>query len=44
MTRMAGPRGLMIIFRADPGKIPSLSGQEKRCSLYLVGNLSKVET
>ena len=38
MTRMAGPRGLMIIFRADQGKITSLSGQEKRCSLYLVGN------
>jgi uncharacterized protein (DUF302 family) len=28
----------MIIFRADQGKITSLSGQEKRCSLYLVGN------
>jgi uncharacterized protein (DUF302 family) len=38
MTRMACPRGLMIIFRADQGKITSLSGQEKRCSLYLVGN------
>lgn len=38
MARMAGPRGLMIIFRADHGKITSLSGQGKRCSLYLVGN------
>jgi len=38
MARMAGPRGLMIIFRADQGRITSLSGQEKRCSLYLVGN------
>jgi uncharacterized protein (DUF302 family) len=38
MARMAGPRGLMIIFRADQGKITSLSGREKRCSLYLVGN------
>jgi hypothetical protein len=38
IDRMAGPRGLMIIFRADQGKITSLSGQEKRCSLYLVGN------
>jgi uncharacterized protein (DUF302 family) len=38
MARMAGPRGLMIIFRADQGKPISLSGQERRCSLYLVGN------
>ena len=28
MTRMAGPRGLMIIFRADQGRIASLSGPE----------------
>ena len=28
----------MIIFRADQGKITSLFGQEKRFSLYLVGN------
>jgi hypothetical protein len=34
MDRVAGPRGLMIIFRADQGKITSLSGDEKRCSLY----------
>lgn len=38
MERVAGPRGLMIIARADQGKITSLSGDEKRCSLYLVGN------
>jgi len=38
MARMAGPRGLMIIFKADQGRIASLSGQERRCSLYLVGN------
>ena len=38
IARMAGPRGLMIIFRADQGRIASLSGQERRCSLYLVGN------
>jgi uncharacterized protein (DUF302 family) len=38
IARMAGPRGLMIIFRADQGRITSLSGQQKRCSLYLVGN------
>jgi hypothetical protein len=35
---MVGPRGLMIIFKADQGRITSLSDQEKRCSLYLVGN------
>jgi uncharacterized protein (DUF302 family) len=28
----------MVIFRADQGQITSLSGREKRCSLYLVGN------
>ena len=28
----------MIIARADLGAIASLSGREKRCSLYLVGN------
>jgi hypothetical protein len=33
MARMAGPRGLMIIFRAGQGRITSLSGHEKRCSL-----------
>jgi len=38
MERVAGPRGLTIILRADQGKITSLSGDEKRCSLYLVGN------
>ncbi len=38
IDRMAGPRGLMIIIRADQGKFTSLSGHEKRCSLYLVGN------
>jgi hypothetical protein len=35
---MAGPRVLMIIFKADQERIASLSGQERRCSLYLVGN------
>jgi len=40
IERIAGPHGLMIIFRADQGKIASLSGDEKRCSLYLVGNPS----
>jgi uncharacterized protein (DUF302 family) len=38
VEQMAGPRGLMIIFRADQGRFTSLSGHAKRCSLYLVGN------
>ena len=38
INKIGGKHGLMIIFRADQGKITSLSGQEKRCSLYLVGN------
>jgi hypothetical protein len=38
VDRMPGPRGLMILFRADQGKFTSLSGDEKHCSLYLVGN------
>ena len=33
-----GVHGLMIIARADQGAITSLSGREKRCRLYLVGN------
>ena len=36
--KAAGPHGLMIIARADQGSLTSLSGREKRCSLYLVGN------
>ena len=36
--RIAGPHNLMIIARADLGSLASLSGREKRCSLYLVGN------
>jgi uncharacterized protein (DUF302 family) len=28
----------MVIARADLGTVASLSGREKRCSLYLVGN------
>jgi uncharacterized protein (DUF302 family) len=38
IDRVGGPHGLMVIFRADQGQITSLSGREKRCSLYLVGN------
>jgi uncharacterized protein (DUF302 family) len=35
---IGGSHDLMIIERADLGKIASLSGREKRCLLYLVGN------
>jgi uncharacterized protein (DUF302 family) len=38
VDRMAGPRGLMIFTRINQGEIISLSGESKRCSLYLVGN------
>jgi len=38
VARVAGPRGLMIFCRVDQGEITSLSGDVKRCSLYLVGN------
>ena len=38
MAGIASPHGLMIIARVDQGGLTSLSGREKRCSLYLVGN------
>jgi len=38
IERMAGPHGLMSIFVADQGAVTSLSGNVKRCSLYIVGN------
>ena len=38
IERMAGPRGLMIIYRADQGAITSLAGTLRRSSLYIVGN------
>jgi uncharacterized protein (DUF302 family) len=38
IEKAAGPHGLMIITRVDLGGITSLSGREKRCTLYLVGN------
>jgi uncharacterized protein (DUF302 family) len=38
IERMAGPRGLMIIYRADQGAITSLAGTSRRSSLYIVGN------
>ena len=36
--RIGGSHGLMIIERADLGRVASLSGRQKRCLLYLVGN------
>jgi uncharacterized protein (DUF302 family) len=36
--KVGGSLGLMIISQLDLGIIASLSGREKRCSLYLVGN------
>jgi len=38
IARIAGTHGLMIIAKTDLGSLASLSGREKRCSLYLVGN------
>ena len=35
---IGGSHDLMIIERADLGTVASLSGREKRCLLYLVGN------
>ncbi len=34
----AGRHGLMIVSRLDLARLTSLSGAEKRCSLYLVGD------
>jgi uncharacterized protein (DUF302 family) len=34
----AGRHGLMIIARADQGPLLSLSGSQRRCTLYIVGN------
>jgi uncharacterized protein (DUF302 family) len=34
----AGRHGLMIIARADQGPLVSLSGSERHCTLYIVGN------
>jgi uncharacterized protein (DUF302 family) len=38
IEKIGGSHGLMIIERADLGRVASLSGREKRCLLYLVGN------
>ena len=35
---MASPHNLLIVDRVDQARLRSLSGREKRCSLYLVGN------
>jgi uncharacterized protein (DUF302 family) len=38
IAKMAGPFGLMVLAKIDQGRITSLSGNSKMCSLYLVGN------
>jgi uncharacterized protein (DUF302 family) len=38
IERVGGTHDLMIINRTDLGAVASLSGREKRCLLYLVGN------
>jgi len=38
VSQVSEPRGLMIISQADQGALTSLSGVQKQCKLYLVGN------
>ncbi len=38
IEKIGGSHGLMIIERVDLGSVASLSGRQKRCLLYLVGN------
>jgi uncharacterized protein (DUF302 family) len=38
IAKMAEPFGLMVLTKIDQGRITSLSGKSKMCSLYLVGN------
>jgi uncharacterized protein (DUF302 family) len=38
VAKMAEPFGLMVLTKIDQGRIASLSGKTKLCSLYLVGN------
>jgi uncharacterized protein (DUF302 family) len=38
ITKMAEPFGLMVLAKIDQGRITSLSGKSKMCSLYMVGN------
>jgi hypothetical protein len=37
-TKIAGTFGLMIIAAINQGQLTSLSGHQKKCRLYLVGN------
>jgi hypothetical protein len=36
IAKMAEPFGLMVLAKVDQGRVTSLSGQSKMCSLYLV--------
>jgi len=38
IAKMAEPFGLMVLAKVDQGRVTSLSGKSKMCSLYLVGN------
>jgi len=38
IAKMAEPFGLMVMVKIDQGRITSLSGKAKKCSLYIVGN------
>ena len=38
IAKMAEPFGLMVMVKIDQGRITSLSGKAKRCTLYIVGN------
>jgi uncharacterized protein (DUF302 family) len=38
VAKMAEPFGLMVLAKIDQGRITSLAGQPKMCTLYLVGN------
>ena len=38
IAKMAEPFGLMVLAKIDQGRITSLSGKSKMCSLYMVGN------
>jgi uncharacterized protein (DUF302 family) len=38
IAKMAEPFGLMVLAKIDQGRITSLSGTPKMCTLYLVGN------
>jgi len=38
IAKMAEPFGLRIMVKIDQGRITSLSGKAKRCTLYIVGN------